>query len=108
MLFKKKKIADVLREDREDIATNANKVDALIVLAGDNLQMKQDLCELKEQLKYLRPSEDKKVNEYEKKIKNMIDDLKIALNKSDGESTEKAAKLIKNIKVAIAERNVNL
>ena len=108
MLFGKKKTADVVKQDREDIATNASKMDALIVLAGDNVEVKKEMEELKEQLKYLRPSEDSKVNDYEKKIKNLIDDLKIALNKSDGESTDKAKKLIKNIKLAIAERNAKI
>lgn len=108
MLFGKKKTAGVVKQDREDIATNASKMDALIVLAGDNVEVKKEMEELKEQLKYLRPSEDSKVNDYEKKIKNLIDDLKIALNKSDGESTDKAKKLIKNIKLAIAERNAKI
>ena len=108
MCFKRKKTAEIIKENREYIATNAEKIQSLIVLAQDNIQLKKELCELQEEIKYLRPSEAPAVRNCDTKIKNLIDDLKFALNKSGGEDNEKTKKLIQNIRLTVAERNTKI
>ena len=97
--------ADVAKDDRELIATNAKSIEALIVLSEDNDEVIDELKDLQEKIKYLMPSTDAKVVDYDKKIKNLIGDLRIALTKSDGEETKKTTGIITDIKLAIADRN---
>ena len=108
MCFKKKKAADKVKENRELIEDNSKAIEALIVLSKDNVEIIDDLKELQEKLKYLVPSNDSAVIDYDKKIKNKIGDLKIALTKSDGETSKKATEILMDIKLAIAERNAKL
>lgn len=105
--FKKKKPADKVAENRELIETNSKAVEALLVLAQDE-QTAATLRELQEKLKYLIPSEDAKVTDCDKTIRNKIGDLRIALTKSDGEASKKTAELITEIKLTIADRNTKL
>lgn len=110
LIFKrpKKTVADITIDNRELVGENAKAVEGLIVLAGDNEELVKELKEVQEQLKYLIPSEDRKVIDYDKKIKNIIGDLRIALTKSDGEESKKTEELIKDIKLAVADRNTKL
>lgn len=107
-LFKKKQTADKVKEDRELVAQNSKLVDGLIVIAGANEELVKDLQQLKEQIKYLIPSDNSKIVDYDKTVKNKIEDLRIALIKDDGESSKKASALIRDIKLAIADRNARL
>ena len=52
------------------------------------------------------PSVKDDVFELDKKITNLIGDLKIALTKTDGEEDKKTENLIKQIKLTIADRGV--
>ena len=108
MLFKKKKVVDKVKDDREFIETNSKSIEAIVVLAKDNEEIIQDLKELQETLKYLIPSAESSVIDCDKKIKNKIGDLKIALTKSDGETSKKAAEVLMEVKLAIAERNAKI
>lgn len=105
-LFGKKKASEKVRNDRELIEENANSIDSLIVLAKDNEELVQKLRVLKEKLKYLTPLQDPKVTDYDKKIKNLIEDMRIALVKSDGGRTNKVDDALLNINLAITDRNV--
>lgn len=107
-LFRRKKVADKVKEDRELVETNGKAIEALVVLAGDNAELVGELRDLQEKLKYLIPAEDSKVVDYDKKIRNLIDDLRILFVKSDGESTKKAKNILMDIKLAIADRNTKL
>ena len=107
-LFKRKNAADKAKENRELIAANSNAVDGLIVLAGTNDELIAELKDLKEKLKYLIPSDNVKVVDYDKQIKNMLGDLRIALTKADGEVSKKAKDLIRDIKLAAADRSTKL
>ena len=108
LFFKKKKPADKTKENRELIETNAKAVEALVVLAGENTELVARLKELQEQLKYLIPTDNPKVIDCDKTIKNKIGDLRIALTKSEGETSNKAEDLIQDIKLAVADRNTRL
>ena len=92
-------------DDRELIEQNAKSVEALIVLAEDNAELVEELRDLQNTLKYLIPSTDSKVWDYDKSIKNKIGDLRIALTKSDGENSKKSDEILTEIKLAVADRN---
>lgn len=94
------------KEDRDLIAANAASVEALLVLAENNAELIAELKELQEKIKYLMPSVKDDVFELDKKITNLIGDLKIALTKTDGEEDKKTENLIKQIKLTIADRGV--
>lgn len=106
--FKKKKVVNKVKEDRELVESNSNAIEALIILAEDNIVIVNELKNLQEKLKYLIPSDDSKVVDYDKIIKNKIGDLRIILTKSDGEVTKKATDILTEIKLAVADRNTKL
>lgn len=100
LFFKKKSKAESNKKDRDLIEANSQKMDALIVLAEEEL--KQDLEKIKEEIKYIIPLTDDKAYKMDEKMRNLIDDIKIELVKD--KSTVKVANLIKDLRVMIAER----
>lgn len=96
--------------DRSLVETNANRVDVLITLSGDNAEAVANLKKLQEKLRFLPPVMDERAFAIDNKIKNLLDDLKIALTKSGGEDSKKTENIFKDIDVLIAERGaiVNL
>lgn len=107
-LFRTKKEADKTKDDRELIAANSSALEALFVLANGNEELVSELKNLQEKIKYLIPSSDSKINDYDKTIKNKIGDLRIALTKADGETSKKVEGLVTDIKLAVADRNAKL
>lgn len=107
-IFKRKKASDKVKDDRELIEFNAKSMDSLIVLAKDNQELISRLRDLKEAVKYLIPSDNSKVVDYDKTIKNKIGDLRIALTKSNGENSKKIDEAIGDLKLSIADRNIRL
>ena len=106
-LFRRKKEADKVMEDRELVSHNEKSIEALIVLAGKNEEFINELRLLKEKLKYLTPTDAAK--DYDKKIKNQIEDLRIILVKSEGQDLPKKAETIRTqIEVLISDRNANI
>ncbi len=100
--FRRKKVAEKTKENQEAIELNSKSIDVLVVLAEGKEDVVAELNDIKEKLTFLLPS-DKAVN-VDKKIKNLIGDLKIALTKSEGEMSGKVSEIIKEIELAIAER----
>ena len=103
-LFRKK--ASVKNQnDRELIEVNSNTVDTLVVLASSE-EMKTELLELKETIKYITPLTGDKAFSLDKKIGGIIGDLKIEMtkDKKDEKSADKVADMLRDLKVAIAER----
>ena len=109
-LFFKKKNSEKAADDKDLVSENERSVDALIILAqqANDEQFTEQLKQLKEQIKYLIPSTEDKVRDYDKKIKNLIGDLRIALVKGDSEVSVKANNLLTQIKLAIADRNAKV
>ncbi len=101
-------VAEKTLDDRELIAENSKAVEALFVLAEDNASLVEELKALQEKLKYLMPSDDSKVTEYDKKIKNLIGDMRIALTKSDGEDSKKTDAILTDLKLAVADRSAKM
>ena len=85
MCFRRKKASEKVENNRELISHNARSMEALVVLAREDEELKQKFRKLEEKIKYLTPSTDGKVLDYDKKIKNLIEDLRIVLVKADGE-----------------------
>ena len=105
MCFRKKTKAESNMNDRELINKNCETIDVLIAL-NRNEEMEAELKSVKETLKYLIPSTNNKVYDADQKMKNAIGDLKNALTKAnDNEPNKKAEMLMRDLKVAIAERN---
>ena len=104
MCFKKrKKIGDIYIEDRKCVLLSAQEVDVLILLDKHGYY-KAKFDEMKDQLLYLSPRENKDVYEIDKKIKEKIGDLKLILNKHDDEENDSVLSIIENIFVMIKER----
>ncbi len=110
VIIAKKKKSQPLHpdDDKALIDSNAKFVEVLLVQAEGNEEVTKELEDLKETLKYLKPSREKKVYELDGKIKDSLGDLKIAFTKTDGEGNKKTVQLIKDVKMLVAERNVNV
>ena len=108
MCFFKKKAAVKTHEDKALIEQNYKSADALIVLAAGNEALVSEFKDLREKLKYLIATENNDVVSYDKKISDLIGDMKIALTKDGGEFTKKAENTLTQIKLAIAERNAKM
>ena len=109
MCFRRKKASEKVIDNRELISTNERSIESLIVLARDDEELIQKFRRLQEKLKYLTPSKDGKVIDYDKKIKNLIEDLRIVLVKADGEPMPpKGETLLRQIELAIADRNAKV
>lgn len=103
MCFRKKKRNDkLLVEDREQIDRNQKIVDILIAIYDCD-----EFRAIQQKIKYLKPSANKKVIEYDAKIKNALDDIKIDLHKKKSNPQEVAEDALKSISILIAERNVH-
>lgn len=108
MFFKKKRVADKVKEDKELVEKNYKSIDALMVIAKSHPEIIEELKKTQDLLKYLIPSSDSRILEKDKVIKNKIGDLRIALTKSDGEMSKKTANILSDIEIAVADRNANL
>ena len=56
----------------------------------------------------MQPSTKDDVLKLEKKIKNQLSDLKIAMVKDDGEFTDKVKKELRDLELLVAERNAKI
>ncbi len=103
-----KKTSDKVKEDRELVEFNATSINSLIVLADDGSDdnaLIDELKELQEKLKYLIASEKSDVVDKDKKIKNLIEDIKVYLAKGGNDKIAKVESAIKQIKLAVADRS---
>lgn len=106
-LFKKKKnLAKKNSDDRALIEANSRAISLLMILSEDK-EFNKSLLKLQEELKYLTPSIEDKIYSFDKKIQNLIEDLKIVLTKN-GMPEVKANNLLKEIRVMISDRNTAL
>lgn len=107
LFFKKKTAAEKTAQDRELVAKNSHAIDALIALSTDGA-LTDKLEGLRHTLKYLIPFEDGDVKNSDKRIGELVDDLRIELNKTSGAASAKTEKLVKDIEVAIASRRTEV
>ncbi|MBO7293206.1 MAG: hypothetical protein J6V07_04655 [Clostridia bacterium] len=104
-IFKKKTDAEKNTGDRELIAANAEAIKAMTALTSDG-EVKAELTRLENDIRYLIPLTDERAMTADKKIRNLIGDLKIELvkDKSDEKAAAKLQAAIKELKIAVAER----
>ena len=107
-LFHRKKAAEKAGNDRDLVSENARAIEALVILAEGNEEIFADLKVMQEKIKYLTPSEDSAIYDFDKKIRNLIGDMRIALVKADGETSKKVANALLQIKLTIADRNAKV
>jgi len=73
----------------------------LLMVTVDDLEIKDAIKLVKEELEYAKTTTNKEAKKYDSKINNMLQDLKIVLNKK-----EKAINLTKEIVKTIKQRDV--
>lgn len=94
--------------DRELVEQNSKMVEALLVLTEKMPEIHRELTLIQEQIRYLIPSENQKVIDYDKKIQSAIQDFRIVLIKADGEENQKCGAALQELKLAIADRNARV
>ena len=104
-LFKRKSKTEKNTVDYDLVSSNYKYVDTLLVLAkdGEDPTIEEKLTAIKNKLQFLIPSPEDKVKDYDKKIKNALEDVKIALVKDKADAKVKS--LLLDLELAIAERN---
>lgn len=105
---KKKNTAKGVAEDRELIESNEKAINVIIVFVEGNDQLTEQLKDLQIKLKFLVASDNPKVKEADKKIKNLIDDLRIEANKVGAEGSKKLEGIFRDLKACVEERNARL
>ncbi len=100
-----KKNNDKILNDRNLIEECEKAIDTLIILGEADDELTSNLKIIKEKVKYLVPSNDEKIYEFDKRIKNLIEDMRIALVKADRESMKKLRLILADLRIAIVDRN---
>lgn len=102
--FKKKHTVDKNKESKELVSAIAGKAKALVVLATNENNKKQ-LEELANQVEYMDVSPKEEVKKIDRKISDLLDDMKIQLTRSERKGSDaELDKLIKEIQVKLVER----
>lgn len=105
-MFKKKSKTEVILDNRKILFANLTELEALSILALDNSVISTLFSDCIEELKYATPSSRDDVKEEDKRITNLLGDLKIVVNKlNKGRGEEDTQKLLLEIKQRIAIRN---
>ena len=106
---KRNKNADKQKDDRTLIAENERDAAALVEYARNNDVLLDELCRIRERIKYLIPSEDGKIRDYDLKIKDLIEDLRIRFEKTEpNEPNKKIDALLLQLKTTIGDRDVRI
>ena len=100
-----KKNNDRILNDKNLIEESEKAIDTLMILGEDDENLISNLRVIKEKVKYLVPSDDEKIYEFDKRIKNLIEDMRIALVKADRESLKKIKQILADLRIAIVDRN---
>ena len=110
LFFRKKKISkDLSDEDLKIIKQNCQIIDVLMVHGDACEPLCEKLKDLREKIEFLNPSTNPDVKNADKKIGDKLGDIKIALSKCSAKGDfEGWEKLVREIEVAIAERNTKL
>jgi hypothetical protein len=110
LFFRKKKISkDLIDEDLKIIKQNCQIIDVLMVHGDACEPLCEKLKDLREKIEFLNPSTNPDVKNADKKIGDKLGDIKIALSKCSAKGDfEGWEKLVREIEVAIAERNTKL
>ncbi len=95
-------------DDRELISENERAMGSILILAEANEALVDELTKLREQIKYLTPVSDPKVVEFDKKIKNGIEDLRIALVKDGSEDNIKAINALQALRLLVSDRKAKV
>lgn len=104
-MCKKRDKSRVSAEDRELIENNANAVNALIIMSGDNADVIDALKHLQNKLRYLIASDNPKVLKLDGIIQNQLQDMKIYLNKAKTIDMSVIDESVREIEVSIVSRN---
>ncbi len=106
---KRNKNADKKKDDRTLIAENERDAAALVEYAKNSDVLLDELRKIKERIKYLIPSEDGKIRDYDLKIKDLIEDLRICFEKTEpNEPNKKIDALLLQLKTTIGDRDARI
>ncbi len=106
---KRNKNIDKRKDDRTLIDENTRAAAALVEYAKSYDALLDELCKIREKIKYLIPSEDGKIRDYDLKIKDLIEDLRINFEKTEpNEPNKKIDSLLIQLKTTISERDARI
>ncbi len=94
---------EVLADNREMVESNARVLSVCVELAEGNLR--ESVERVYDAVRYMIPTTSAGAMQADKKIGALAGDLKIALSKGKDRALMQAEDIIKDINVAIAERN---
>ncbi|MCH5163145.1 MAG: hypothetical protein J1G38_06625 [Clostridiales bacterium] len=94
---------DLLADSREYVESNARVLSVCVELAEGEL--KEEVERAYDSVRYMTPTAAAGATQVDKKIGALAGDLKIALTKGKDSSLAKAEDILKNLNIAIAERN---
>ena len=97
----KNESAGVLVNKRQ-IEKSVQNIESMIVLADGNDRLCNKLVELKDEIRFLKPSKNPKVKQIDEKIANKLDDIKIEISKD--KEAETIFRMIEEVEGFIAQR----
>ena len=103
--FSKPDKKDLLAESRERIENNERTLAVCKELAEDDTELEQKVARVYDAVRYMTPSASAAVMQCDKKIFALAGDLKIALTKGRDRDISHAESILRDIDVAIVERN---
>lgn len=108
--FNKSNNAKKVAADREIISETERAIDALIILAEQipDCDFVEQFKQLKEKIKWQIPSKEDVIQDYDKKINDLIGELRVELGGDNNQVTVKVNDIVTQIKLIIADRNAKL
>lgn len=103
--FSKPKKKELLAESRELIDSNVRTLSVCNELAEDEADIAQKVAAAYDAVRYSTPSASVSVMQADKKINALAGDLKIALTKGRDRDLKHAEEILRDIEIAVAERN---
>ncbi len=103
--FSKPNKKELLADSRERIADNERTLAVCKELAEDDTELDRKVALVYDAVRYMTPSASASVMQCDKKIFALAGDLKIALTKGRDRDIAHAESILRDIDVAIVERN---
>lgn len=94
---------EVLSDSRDSVKENATKLKECVLLCEDDA-LKTRIEAAYDKVSYMVPTADVQVNQIDKKIANVIGDIKIALSRGKDRHYDEAQTTMKDLEVLIERR----
>ena len=105
---KKKSEREKLLENKHQVEDMASSIDVLLSIGAENEELCGILKEVQDKIKYFNPSVNEDVLLLDKKISNVLGDLKIEINKAKSkEDYSKAIETAKDIQISLIVERIS-